>query len=154
MYKKKLEKLAKGYKLTPAQIFILNCCADRESQDLPMPDMDDVLLSCNLCNDEAKQYYEKALDIYKKHVLVKTIVKFAVGFGLVVLVKRVLGITYATGRSDEHTSMLNKIADHAQKAAEEGKEGFDILRYQNNDDDTWNYVTASVRPNPIDENGY
>lgn len=103
-YKKKLEKLANGYKLTSTQIFILNCCADRESQDLPMPDMDNILLSCGLCNDEAKQYYEKALDIYKKHVLVKTIVKFAVGFYLVVLVKRVLGIMYAVGRSDEHTS--------------------------------------------------
>lgn len=154
MYKKKLEKMAKDYKLTPAQIFILNCCADRESHELPMPEMDDILMSCNLCNDEAKQYYEKALDIYKKHVLVKTIIKFAVGFGLVVLVKRVLGITYTVGRSDEHSSMLNKIADCAQKAAEEGKEGFDILRYQDSDDDTWNYVTASVKPEPIDDSGY
>lgn len=156
-YRKNLENVARRYSetLSMTQIFLLNCWAEKEVNRLCPPPIDGVISTWSQeSKKSASKYYEEALEIYKKHLLVKTVIHWIIGFGLIWLVKKIIGISFAVGQADGAYRTLDAIKRAAEKAVDEGKEGFDLIRFRDNDGEDWTYVHALVKDEAMDPKDY
>lgn len=153
-YKKKLEKIARNYpELTLAQIYVLNKIAEDEANKKDTPPIQAVTQTWGLTVCE--KYYAEALEIYKKHVLIKTIIGYIFGIGLVMLIQRAICLVYDMGNTDGKNWYRNMLCNLSEKAKEDGSNKYDILRYNEKDsNDEYTYIHAVVTDKAVDSEQY
>ena len=153
-YKKKLEKVARNYpELTLAQIYVLNKIAEDEANEKSVPPIQAVTQTWGL-DTVCEKYYAEVLEIYKKHVLIKTIIRYIFGIGLVMLVYRTICLTYDMGTTDGKNWYRNMLCNLSEKAKEDGTNEYDILRYNNDSNEEYTYIHAVVTDKAIDPEQY
>lgn len=153
-YKKKLEIIARNYpELTLAQIYVLNKVAEDEANEKDAPPIQAVTQTLGL-DTVCEKYYAEALEIYKKHVLIKTIIRYIFGIGLVMLAYRALCLTYDWGNTDGKNWYRNMLCNLSEKAKEDGNNEYDILRYREDLNDEYTYIHAVVTDKAINPDDY
>ena len=153
-YKKKLEKVARNYpELTLAQIYVLNKIAEDEANKKDAPPIQAVTQTWGL-DVICELYHAEALEIYKKHVLIKTIIGYIFGIGLVMLIQRAIFLAYDMGNADGKNWYRNMLCNLSEKAKEDGSNKYDILRYNKDSDEDYTYIHAVVTDKAINPDDY
>ena len=153
-YKKKLEKVARNYpELTLAQIYVLNKIAEDEANEKDAPPIQAVTQTWGL-DTVCEKYYAEVLEIYKKHVLIKSIIRYIFGIGLVMLAYRTICLAYDMGNTDGKNWYRNMLCNLSEKAKEDGSNEYDILRYREDLNKDYTYIHAVVTDKAINPDDY
>lgn len=155
-YKKNLECVARRYSenLSMTHVFVLNCWAEKEVRREVVPPIDSIIKTWDKESAKAaEKYYEEALEIFRKHMMVKMIIYWIIGFGIIWFVKKLIGVSFAVGQCDGVYRTLDAIKRAAEDTVEEGKDGFDLIRFQD-DDGKYTYVHAMIHDEAMDNSSY
>lgn len=132
---------------------MLNKIAEDEANCKDVPPIQAVTQTWGL-DTVCEKYYAEVLEIYKKHALIKTIIRYIFGIGLVILAYRTIFLAYDMGNTDGKNWYRNMLCNMSEKAKEDGSNEYDILRYHKDLDEEYTYIHAVVADKAIDPTDY